>query len=129
MPVWGWVLIAIAVVAVVALIAWQATAKRRTKRLQEQFGPEYERAIEGSKNRREAESQLTAREKRREELDVRDRVYAALPELLAGAFGRFGHVRACSKARAITTMRCARMTSFRALNNRWMTNYGKSSRH
>jgi hypothetical protein len=71
MPVWGWVLIAIAAVAVIALIAWQSMSKRRTKRLQEQFGPEYERTIEGSKNRRDAESQLTAREKRREQLDVR----------------------------------------------------------
>ena len=71
MPVWGWVLIAIVAVAVVALIAWQAMSKRRTKRLQEQFGPEYQRTVEGSKNRRQAESQLSAREKRREQLDVR----------------------------------------------------------
>jgi hypothetical protein len=71
MPVWGWVLIAIAAVAIVAVIAWRATAKRRTNRLQEQFGPEYQRTVEGSKNRREAESQLTAREKRRQELDIR----------------------------------------------------------
>jgi hypothetical protein len=71
MPVWGWVLIAVVAVAVVALVAWMVLAKRRTGRLQETFGPEYERTIGQSKNRREAESELAEREKRREELDIR----------------------------------------------------------
>jgi len=71
MPVWGWVLIAIAAVVVVGLVAWQMLAKRRTSRLRETFGPEYERTVDQSKNRREAESQLTDREKRHDELDIR----------------------------------------------------------
>ena len=71
MPAWGWVLIAVAAVVVIALVAWQMLAKRRTSRLQETFGPEYERTVEESKNRREAESQLTDREKRHEQLDIR----------------------------------------------------------
>jgi hypothetical protein len=71
MSVWGWVLIAVVAVALVALLVWRLLAKRRTSRLQEQFGPEYERTIDQSKNRREAESQLTARTERREQLDIR----------------------------------------------------------
>jgi hypothetical protein len=71
MPAWVWVVIAIAAVVVVALIVWQLSTKRRSRRLQDRFGPEYERTVEGSKNRREAEAQLTAREKRREQLDLR----------------------------------------------------------
>jgi len=71
MPAWGWVVIAVGAVVVVALVAWQMLAKRRTSRLQETFGPEYERTVEGSKNRREAESQLAEREKRHEQLDIR----------------------------------------------------------
>ena len=64
MPAWVWVVIAIAAVVVVAIVVWQLTTKRRTKQLQDRFGPEYERTIEGSNNRRDAEAQLTAREKR-----------------------------------------------------------------
>ena len=71
MPVWGWVLIAVAAVAIVALLVMRITAKRKTSQLQEQFGPEYDRTIEQSKNRREAESQLAARAERREQLDIR----------------------------------------------------------
>ena len=71
MPVWGWVLIAVAVVALVALIALRTMSKRKTNRLQEQFGPEYDRTIDQGKNRRAAESQLAARAERREQLDIK----------------------------------------------------------
>src|SRR5439155_6404839 len=42
-----------------------------TGRLQEQFGPEYNRVLDDSESRREAEGELTERERRREELDIR----------------------------------------------------------
>jgi hypothetical protein len=71
MPVWGWILIAIGAVVVVAIVAWTLVAQQRTKRLQERFGPEYDRTLGGSKNRRDAESRLTAREKRHDQLDLR----------------------------------------------------------
>jgi hypothetical protein len=71
MPGWGWVLIVIVALAVVAVAVWRMLARRRTSKLQDQFGPEYDHALDQSENRREAESNLTAREKRREELDIR----------------------------------------------------------
>jgi len=71
MPAWVWVLIAVAVVAVLALLVWQALARRRTGRLQGQFGPEYDRTVGASENRREAEAELAAREERRRQLEIR----------------------------------------------------------
>ena len=47
MPVWEWVLIAASVVLVAVLIvaAISASRRKRTKRLKERFGPEYERTV------------------------------------------------------------------------------------
>lgn len=71
MPSWGWVLIAIGIVMILALVAWSAYAGRRRRRLQDRFGPEYDRTVADAPSRREAESELTERQKRREELQVR----------------------------------------------------------
>jgi hypothetical protein len=71
MPAWVWVLIAVAVVVVLALVVWQALTKRRTSRLQGQFGPEYDRTIGEADSKREAEAELAAREERRRELEIR----------------------------------------------------------
>ena len=71
MPSWGWVLIAIGVLVVLALVAWSAYTGRRRKGLQERFGPEYDRTVADAPSRREAESDLSERAKRREELQVR----------------------------------------------------------
>jgi hypothetical protein len=77
MPAWVWVLIAVGIAAVLALVVWQAFARRRTGRLQEQFGPEYNRAVDGATSKREAEADLQAREERRRQLDVRPLSQAA----------------------------------------------------
>ena len=71
MPSWVWVLIAIGVVVVVAVIVWQGVGRRRTDKLQTQFGPEYDRTIERADSRREAETELQQREERRRELEIR----------------------------------------------------------
>ena len=71
MPTWGWILIAIAVVVVLAAIAWSAYKTRRRKGLQDQFGSEYDRTVADAPNRRKAESELSERQKRREELEIR----------------------------------------------------------
>jgi hypothetical protein len=70
MPVWAWILVVIAIVAVGSLIAWSVSRRQRTQQLQSTFGPEYERAVSTS-DRGEAESELQARQARRQELDIR----------------------------------------------------------
>jgi FtsZ-interacting cell division protein ZipA len=70
MPTWAWILIAIGVVLVVAVLAWNTYASRRRKGLQETFGPEYDRTVADAPTRREAESDLSERQKRREELEI-----------------------------------------------------------
>jgi hypothetical protein len=71
MPAWGWVVIIVAAVIVVAALAYAAMTRRRSTHLRETFGSEYDRAIEKSSNRREAEAELSERERRRQELDIR----------------------------------------------------------
>ena len=70
MPVWGWVLIAIGAVLLIAVIVSQAMSQRRTRSLRSSFGPEYDRTRQGRK-RREAEAELQARQERREQLVIR----------------------------------------------------------
>jgi hypothetical protein len=71
MPSWVWVVIALAAVVVLAIVVWQALARRRTGQLQEQFGPEYDRTVGTAESKREAEAELQAREERRRELEIR----------------------------------------------------------
>src|SRR5919202_4534794 len=71
MATWVWIVIAIAAVVVLALVLWSALRARRTRTLREGFGPEYDRTVAEAPSKREAESELTERQKRREELDVR----------------------------------------------------------
>ena len=68
---WGWILILIAAVIVVAAAATWRAMRRRSSRLQTTFGPEYERTVEQSSTRREAESELARREQRRKQLHIR----------------------------------------------------------
>jgi hypothetical protein len=68
------VLIVVIVVLALGLIAAGVMLfqRRRTQRLQEHYGPEYERSLSQTGNRRAAEAQLGEREKRHRELDIRD---------------------------------------------------------
>jgi FtsZ-interacting cell division protein ZipA len=77
MPSWVWVLIAIAVVAVLAVVLWRALARRRTSRLQQQFGPEYDRTLDTTDSKREAEAELQARQEHRQQLEIRPLPQAA----------------------------------------------------
>jgi len=77
MPGWAWVLVAVAAVIVVALVVWQALKTRRTRTLQDRFGPEYDRTLERADGKREAEADLSARVERRNELDIRPLTSAA----------------------------------------------------
>ena len=68
------VLIVVIVLLVVALaVAGMMVAKRRrSEQLQDHYGPEYERTLAETGDRRAAEAKLAEREKRHHELDVRD---------------------------------------------------------
>jgi len=71
MPAWVWVLIVVAAVVVLAVVVWRALMTRRTRALQDRFGPEYNRTLDSSDSKRDAEAELRAREERREQLDIR----------------------------------------------------------
>jgi FtsZ-interacting cell division protein ZipA len=71
METWQWVLIVIAVAALVAVIAYAVATRRRSSQLRDRFGPEYDRAVERSDSKKDAELDLRERARHREELDVR----------------------------------------------------------
>jgi hypothetical protein len=71
MPTWAWVVIAVAAVVVLGGLAWTAFRANQRRRLRQDFGPEYERAVADAPTRREAEAELEERRKRREELEIR----------------------------------------------------------
>jgi hypothetical protein len=66
------VVILVLVALGLAAVGVMLIQRRRTERLQEHYGPEYERSLNQAGSRREAEAQLTEREKRHRELDIRD---------------------------------------------------------
>jgi hypothetical protein len=71
MPVWAWVLIAAAVVIAIAAVVVALLSRRRSAQLRGTFGQEYDRTVEGSSSKRQAEEELSERERRRAELDIR----------------------------------------------------------
>ncbi len=71
MPVWGLILIVVAALIVVGAAAWLIAERRRSQRLRERFGPEYNRLVSSADSRRQAESELASRESRREQLDIK----------------------------------------------------------
>ena len=71
MPVWAWILVAVAIVALLVVAALTAKRSSRTERLRGSFGPEYDRTVEVSSGRKEAEEELEQRRQRREQLDIR----------------------------------------------------------
>lgn len=68
---------------VLAVAVWQWTVRRRTEHLRGRFGPEYERAVESADSRREAESELAAREERHGGLELRPLSASARERYLA----------------------------------------------
>ena len=61
--------IAVLAIAIAAYFYWQ---NRQSKHLQSRFGPEYERTVEETGNRRQAEAKLHKLETRVEKFNVRD---------------------------------------------------------
>ena len=68
------IVIAVAVILIIAVLAWLYVRKRRstTADLRQRFGPEYERALREHGSKRKAEAKLADREKRIEKLNIRE---------------------------------------------------------
>ncbi|MFA9447087.1 hypothetical protein [Egicoccus sp. AB-alg6-2] len=71
-----WIILAVVVVAVLVVMFFVLRKKRRkrdeTRRhLKDRFGSEYDRTVSQAKNRRAAEEELLARERRRQSFEVR----------------------------------------------------------
>ena len=71
MPTWLWIVIVVVAAVVVIGVAASALRTKRSRGLRERFGPEYDRVAADAPSKREAESELRERQKRREELDIR----------------------------------------------------------
>jgi hypothetical protein len=70
MSEWSWVLIAVLVVIVAVIVGWLMGRQRRSARLKERFGPEYDRTVGELGEQRAAEAELLQREKKRKKLDI-----------------------------------------------------------
>src|SRR3984957_5752277 len=73
MPVWEWFFIAAGVVVVVTAVLLAASfvsRRNKTQRLKQHYGREYERLVSQPGGQKAAEAELTARERKREKLDV-----------------------------------------------------------
>jgi len=66
-----WVLVAILAIALVVAVVLLAR-QRRSQQLREGFGPEYERTIAETGDRRAAENELAERRERRSKLEIRE---------------------------------------------------------
>jgi hypothetical protein len=73
-----WILVAAAVAIFVAAIIIASRRSRDTDRLKNRFGPEYERTVSEVGDEKAAEKELLARERKREELDIRPLAPAVL---------------------------------------------------
>lgn len=62
--------ITVAVCALIGIAIWMAVNQRRSRRLKEHFGPEYDRVVERSGNRTSAEAELQQREERVKEYKI-----------------------------------------------------------
>jgi hypothetical protein len=65
------VVLVIVVLAVLGLVAWFVGGQARRKRLQQRFGPEYDRRLGETENRKEAERELVEREKRHAQFELK----------------------------------------------------------
>ena len=65
------VIVIVVILIAVAVAAAAVMARTRRQRLRERFGPEYDRVVEENASRRNAETELTQRERRVKGLDIR----------------------------------------------------------
>jgi hypothetical protein len=70
MSEWVWIVIAILVIVGLAILVWSMSRRKRSERLREHFGPEYERTVGELGDDRAAEAELLQRQKKRKKLDI-----------------------------------------------------------
>jgi FtsZ-interacting cell division protein ZipA len=63
-------ILAAVIVVLLVLLVWSMGQRRKSAELREKFGPEYSRTLEETGDRRKAEQELAAREKRVQSLDI-----------------------------------------------------------
>ncbi|HVD80107.1 MAG TPA: hypothetical protein VNB87_06210, partial [Propionibacteriaceae bacterium] len=51
------IVVAVVVIAAIVVVGYQMARRRRTERLREQYGPEYDRALDQTESQRAAESE------------------------------------------------------------------------
>lgn len=74
-------LVVVAAIILIAAVAFLFSRKRRSQRLRERFGPEYDRVVQKEGELRRAEGVLEMRAKRREKLEIRP-----LPQVVSSDF-------------------------------------------
>lgn len=70
---WVWILIALLVIAVAAVlitVALRSKSSKQTERLKQHYGPEYDRAVANTGDPRSAEAELVARERKLKKLEI-----------------------------------------------------------
>jgi hypothetical protein len=85
MLVWEWILLAAAVVIVVAAVIVAAgfvSSRKKTRRLKQHYGREYERLVSETGGQKAAEKELTARERKRDKLDIVPLTPASLSDFI-----------------------------------------------
>jgi FtsZ-interacting cell division protein ZipA len=65
------IVVAVVVIVAILIVGYRMVRHRRTAQLREQYGPEYDRAVDLAGSQREAESELRGRTKRHEQLELR----------------------------------------------------------
>lgn len=66
-----WIIVAVVIVALIVAAVAVITQRQRSARLRQQFGPEYERAVNQAGNAGSAERQLRERQQRRRAFEIR----------------------------------------------------------
>ncbi len=71
MELWQIALIVLVAIVVIGAVAWMMNQRQRTEHLTERYGPEYQRTLESTGDRREAERELEAREERVKQYEIK----------------------------------------------------------
>ena len=99
MSTWLWIVIAIVVLAVVVAAVSSMIGRRRTERLRQGFGPEYDRTVESTGDQATAEAELRDRQRRHDELDLRPLAPEARRRVRGRVARHPGRVRGCADVR------------------------------